>query len=98
GERAVRAFAREDQAQQDRVGLQLARQEDRALRRVGLADDGDPGLALEAAADPGPQQVVIVDEEDPDRQRASATSSVARVPPAGSGANSRRPPERPAHP
>ena len=54
------------------------------LAVAGLADDLDPLLAVEQDPEPGPDELLVVGEHDPDHGRPSHTTRT-RYPPAGSG-------------
>ena len=53
----------------------------------GLADDLDVGLVLEDHPEPGPHELLVVDQDDPDRGHAPATGSAST----GSRAWTRKP-------
>jgi predicted lipoprotein with Yx(FWY)xxD motif len=83
--------ARHQQVEEHDVGMEDTRARKRLLGRAGLPHHADVRLALQAAADPRPQELVVVADEDADHGPA-AGCSVTRVPPLGRGASSRAPP------
>ena len=71
GDRLVAALPRQEQVDQDDVGLEDACSGDRLLGGSGFADGRDPVLLLEPQAQRGAKERVVVDEQDADHGSAS---------------------------
>ena len=95
-DRLMAARSRQQQVQQDQVGLERTGLADRLLGRGRLTDRGDVLLQLQPAPQARPEQRVVVDDQDADHRRLLSTTTLARVPPTARGASSSAPPNRPA--
>jgi hypothetical protein len=94
GDCLVAARTRQEQVDQDVIGLQDACSCVRLLGGSGFADRRDSLFLLEPHAQRGAEDRVIVDEEDADHASAPAATITARVPRTARGLSSSTPPHR----
>jgi hypothetical protein len=77
-----------DDVEEDDVGLERARAEDRVFCVTRLADDLDVLFVVEQHSQSGPHDRVVVDDDDADH---SGTSTASVVPPSGVDSSVSRP-------